>query len=182
MVFSVLLVITGVQLTPEEFDKHIRGIYVDEVEEGYLEINDAVTKGKRVKIFTYPCCSGLNQKVWLVGFVSRLYHRVVTHCGKPGCSDKERLCCEDCIKVFRHSDYDVEKIQETVQTAPEGHFCGFCGTDNRRYFTTCRECDRPYQERAQGHPDRELRELLKAWNIDRAVANYYLLDDCLSCT
>lgn len=212
MVFSNLQVITGVVLSQQEFEKHVLNIYVDDLnkydsegvgceiidgvisegvkinvdEDPCYEISNETILGE-VKVHSYGCCSSLDGKVWIVGYVSRTYPRKNAHCGKQVtprsyCSADSRLCCDDCIKQFIHNTYEVEQIRNEVVTAPKSHFCGHCGADNQRRFETCKVCNYEFHRSYRGEKGVDLKKVLKKWGITTLVTNIYMLDGCTSCT
>lgn len=118
---------------------------------------DALTEAYKkhdLEIYSYPCCSELNHKGFLIGKRLCSFERTYPH-GNENCDKCEKYTmCDKCLGTTTNGEYDVNKALNTLLVAK------------------VEVCDDALKEK--------LKKVLHLADSDAKV--YITLDDCLSCT
>lgn len=72
-------------------------------------INDLISRFKGVKLYAWPCCSGVEGK-YLLGHSVKKYSRLTVKCDVC----EEYTCCDVCLGLTENGLYDVRKIFNEV--------------------------------------------------------------------
>jgi len=153
-------------------------------------------KEPTITVISYPSCSELSEKVYIIGKVFRTYTRQHNiRCGKC----EEHSCCDNCLGQTENGVYPVEKFLNTVALVDRDRLCGKCKHEslpvNNDRDLTHQRCTKCFvdQENSMIHlssyTDQIQRIIMStkfSFSDHAPVGNganfYYMVDDCFCCT
>lgn len=161
MVFTCVNLIHGFILTKED----LLALMTDEQksDDDIFTFSDELAEILEIKekyLFRYPCCSELGKERFIVGECVQVYKRSNHYCSE--CAQKRATrgfwkCCTGCLnRMDNGTSLDVEKILNTVVEASP-------------------------TENVGKHP-RKIQRYRNELKPSAEIKDYYMLDDCLSCT
>ena len=198
MVYRKLLIVTGVILTREQLYEALfcHGVDMKEQDPSELEelvklnILDEAPEKKNfecrggLKLFQFPsCCSANSGKFFLLGYEIHAFYRKHVQCSDC----EEHSVCELCIGETSGGWYDVQKILDGPVEVPREKMCYICHSDKVGTNGRCDLCfinNKGHEDR-RDYQEKHLRTFVRKNFVPEGeikVANYYMVDDCLSCT
>jgi len=205
MVYTKLFIVSGLLLSKEQIitaletvaEEELKAIAEEDLEEALPELfREHLVRanpelwmkhcgGHYPKLYSFPCCSESSGKWFVLGFKVHAYYRKHVHCG--GCP--ENAVCDMCIGETNNGWYDIDAIFNRPTRILREKICWLCNSDQVEVNHRCKLCFINNPEARQNmlsHSEKKLdrfaKEFLDFMPGTYAIAPYYMVDDCLSCT
>ena len=144
------------------------------------ELNKILFRFKQIQLYTYPCCSDLQDVYYILAQCIKYYDRIYVEC--KNCSNF--YCCDACMGQTENGYYDMKKVLDEIVEIDEKHICKWCNNDKRSDTKNCNFCDWQNLKSLGMHkrPIIFIDPRLSEWAKNKPIKYYYMLDDCLSCS